>query len=309
MIISASRRTDIPAFHSQWFLNRIREGYVVVDHHPGSGRLYRVPLTPDLVDCIVFRSKNPAPMVGKIDALSDYRLCFNITMNCYGHEMEANVPGLQERIETFRKLSAMTGARQMVWRYDPILISPKYDMDYHRRVFGYLCHELQGLAYKAMIGFIIHHPFVARRIDPFGVKRKETADVLAIAELFSGIARKYDTPLETCAEITDLDRFGIRHGACVERDHMEKIVGCIFGKVREKYLRPHCNCMESIDIGYYSTCANGCLYCYATPEAAHMNIDPRSPILAPGFDLSTFPDENIVDVKCQTFKTGQMSLW
>lgn len=217
MIVSASRRTDIPAFHTEWFLNRIREGYCIVTHHAASGIYQRVPLTTDVVDCIVFRSKNPAPMLGRLDALRGYNYLFNITMNPYGREMEIHVPRIEERIETFKKLSRTIDPLRMIWRYDPVFLSPKYDLDFHRRAFEYLCRELQGWSYKCMIGFIIHHPFVARRIDPLSVRRRETEDIRTVGRLFGETARRYGHRIETCAEATDLEEFGSATGPASKR--------------------------------------------------------------------------------------------
>lgn len=309
MIISASRRTDIPAFHTEWFLNRLREGYCVVTHHTASGVYHRVPLTPDVVDYIVFRSKNPTPMLGRLDELRDYNYLFNITMNPYGREMESRVPRLEERIETFKQLSRQIGPQRMIWRYDPVFLSPKYDLDFHRRAFEYLCRELQEWSYKCMIGFIIHHPFVAKRIDSLAVKQRETEDVRTIGRMFGEIARRYGHCIETCAEATDLAEFGIGHGACVERQQVEQIVGYKFGKVKEGCLRPHCNCMESVDIGHYSTCNNRCLYCYATPERPNMVIDPRSPSLDPLFVSRKNGLEQIFDLKAESHRAAQMELF
>lgn len=309
MIISASRRTDIPAFHSEWFLNRLREGYAIVNHNSVSEKLYRVLLTPDVVDCIVFRTKNPAPMLDRLDELRDYDYLFNITMNPYGRELEANVTRIQERVETYKLLADKIGPLRMIWRYDPVMLTPKYDIDFHRRAFEYLCRELSPYSYKCMIGFIIHHGFVAKRIDALAVKRRDVGDMKAIGQMMGEIAAKYGQRIETCATEVDLDEFGITHGACVERRQIEEIVGCRFDRVKEKYLRPHCNCMESVDVGHYSTCDNGCLYCYATPKRVSLDIDPKSPSLDPGFDITKVPAKSIVDMKCRSFRDGQMSLF
>ncbi|MCD8103097.1 MAG: DUF1848 domain-containing protein [Alistipes sp.] len=308
MIISASRRTDIPAFHSLWFINRIRAGYAIVSHHHNSERYYRVPLSPDVVDCIVFRSKNPAPMLVHLDTLDGYNYLFNITLNPYGPEMETCLPPLKERVAVFRELSDRIGPLRMVWRYDPVMISPSYDMDFHRRAFTYLCRELQGHAFKCMTGFIIHHSFVAKRIDSMNISRRSTGTVQRVGELFADIASRYGVPLETCAEETSLDRFGIRHGACVDRGQLERVCGYPFDRVREKYLRPHCNCMESVDIGHYSTCGNGCLYCYATPTVPDMRSDPDSPSLDPDFPSRRGQTE-IVDFKAASHRSLQPELF
>lgn len=142
MIISASRRTDIPAYHAEWFVNRLRDGFSIVKHSAKSGVYHRVPLTPDVVDCIVFRTKNPAPIFPYLDELQNYHYMFNITMNPYGREMEANLSQLQDRLRWYKKLAHKIGPLRMVWRYDPVMITPKYDMDFHCSAFGYLCQEL-----------------------------------------------------------------------------------------------------------------------------------------------------------------------
>ncbi len=309
MIISASRRTDIPAFHSDWFINRLKEGFCIVRHSVRSNKLHKVPLRPEIVDCIAFRTKNPAPMMDRLHSLEDYKYFFNITMNPYGREMETNVPRLQDRVEIFKELSARIGPLRMVWRYDPVMLSAKYDMDFHRRAFTYLCGELKGRAYKCMIGFIIHHPFVAKRIDPLSVERRTVEGIRRIGEMFAGIAKNYGVPLETCAEAVDLDEFGIRHGACLERRQIEQICGYPFVKVKERYLRPNCNCMESVDIGHYSTCDNGCVYCYATPEAPNMEIDPSSPSMDPKFGLRTPGKFEIVESEFLSHKNLQGELF
>ena len=130
-----------------------------------------------------------------------------------------------------------------------------------------------------------------------------------MGRLFGEIARRYGHRIETCAEATDLEEFGIGHGACVERQQIEEIVGYRFGKVKESYLRPHCNCMESVDIGHYSTCDNGCLYCYATPERPDMRTDPASPSLDPLFDTRKIDPERIIDLKAASHRAAQMTLF
>jgi hypothetical protein len=313
MIISASRRTDIPAFHSEWLFSRLREGYSIVTHHAGSGTFYRVPLTPDVVDCIVFRTKNPAPMLPRLDELRDYNYLLNTTMNPYERKMETNLPRLQERVETYKRLASEVGSLRMVWRYDPVMLSPKYDLDFHRRAFEYLCRELAPYSYKCMIGFIIHHPFVAKRIDPLGIVRKSDEDVRSVGRVFGETAAPHGQKIETCAEAVPLDEFDIARGACVEREQIEKIVGYRFDKVRENYLRPHCRCMESIDIGHYSTCGNGCAYCYATSHKVNLGGNPLSPSLDPWFDThltaGKISPEKILVPECRSFRPAQMGLW
>lgn len=283
MIISASRRTDIPAFYSEWFFNRLKEGYVIVGNPYNNGDLSRIPLTPDVVDCIAFRTKNPIPMLDRLDALDGYDYYFQFTINPYEKDIEQNVPSIDERLEAFRVLSQRIGAERMIWRYDPVLISQKYSIEFHAAAFDSLARRLAEITDRCLLGFIIHYPFIAKRMAGLQVQNKEMENTLRIAESFSRSASRYGLRIETCAESADLEHFGIGHGACIDREHIERIVGHKFGKVKESYLRKHCGCMESVDIGCYSTCLNGCLYCYATINKPRLNCDISSPSLDPNF--------------------------
>ena len=126
MIISASRRTDIPTFYSKWFVNRIREGFFLVRNPMNFYQVSRVPLTPDVVDCIVFWTKNPIPMLDKLDELKEYQYYFQFTLTGYGHDIEAGLPDKKEAlIPAFQRLSDMIGPERVIWRYDPIVVTGK----------------------------------------------------------------------------------------------------------------------------------------------------------------------------------------
>ena len=116
MIISVSRRTDIPSFYSEWFLNRIREKFVLVPNPFNPKQVSRVSLTPDVVDCIVFWTKNPAPMLDKLDQLENFKYYLKLKINTYGKEIEANLPSLDKRIDTFKSLSDRIGKEKVIWR-------------------------------------------------------------------------------------------------------------------------------------------------------------------------------------------------
>jgi len=131
MIISASRRTDIPSRYSEWFFNRIKEKYVYVRNPMNIRQISAINLDPELVDCIVFWSKNPKPMIDKLQLIKDYKYYFQFTLNPYEPDVEAGLPPKPEIIETFKKLSDITGPQKVIWRYDPILINSKYNTVYH----------------------------------------------------------------------------------------------------------------------------------------------------------------------------------
>ena len=126
MIISASRRTDIPAFYAEWFFNRIKEGYVLVRNPMNYHQVSKISLSPAVVDGIVFWTKNPLPMMTRLDELREYPYYFQFTLTPYGKEMEPGLPSKKAvLIPVFRELSRKLGPDRLVWRYDPILLNPR----------------------------------------------------------------------------------------------------------------------------------------------------------------------------------------
>ena len=142
MIISASRRTDIPAFFSEWIINRLKEQYAYVRNPMNIHQVSKINLSPDVVDCIVFWSKNPKPIINKLNALKDYMYYFQFTLNAYDKDFEENLPTLSTRIDTFQTLSNYIGKERVIWRYDPIIINEKYSIDWHIERFKYLTEQL-----------------------------------------------------------------------------------------------------------------------------------------------------------------------
>lgn len=157
MIVSASRRTDIPAFYSDWFLNRIKTGFLIAPNPYNPKMLGRIPLTPDVVDCIVFWTKNPRPMLEKLDALAGFKYYFQYTINPYERDIEGNLPPLEKRLETFIELSEKIGREKVIWRYDPILVNKRYGVEFHREAFAKTAEALGGHAELCMLGFIDHY--------------------------------------------------------------------------------------------------------------------------------------------------------
>ncbi len=142
MIISASRRTDIPAFFSEWMINRLKEQTAYVRNPVNFHQISKINLSPKVVDCIVFWSKNPGPMLPKLPALKDYMYYFQFTLNPYGEDLEANLPSLPARIDTFQTLSRYLGKERVLWRYDPIIVNEKYTTNWHIETFRRLTEQL-----------------------------------------------------------------------------------------------------------------------------------------------------------------------
>jgi hypothetical protein len=307
MIISASRRTDIPAFYSEWFLGRLQEGYALIPNPRNSDRLSRVELSPDNVDCIVFWTKNPIPMLGKLEQLDKmgYRYYVQFTLTPYDKTVESNLPSKTDLIQAFIELSERTDTKRAVWRYDPVMIDEKHSVKWHIKQFSEMCGKLNAYTERCIISFI----------DPYksiGDKFRAITDgeILAIASGFSEVARQNEITLFTCAEVIDLFSYGIMHGSCIDENLIEQIIGNSVKAKIDTNQRAACRCIESVDIGAYDTCPNGCAYCYATSSlktvlqhmAAH---DPKAPM------LTGYPGGNeiITDRTALSQKVNQISLF
>lgn len=263
MIISASRRTDIPAFYSEWFFGRLKEGYAEVKN-PFNSALKKVSMKPEDVDCLVFWTKNPKPMLERLEELKEYEYYFQFTLNSYGKDIEKNVPSKHgELIDTFKMLSEKAGKKRLVWRYDPILVTEKYTVEYHTEWFGKLSRKLKGAFDTCVISFIDSYAKTKKRFRENGIRELTEAEIFRIAEAFSAIAEENGFKINTCAESADLSRFGIGHSSCIDKKRIEALTGKSLDTKKDKYQRKECGCCESTDIGAYNTCIHNCIYCYA----------------------------------------------
>ncbi|MBU1105700.1 MAG: DUF1848 domain-containing protein [Candidatus Riflebacteria bacterium] len=288
MIVSASRRTDIPAFYHEWFFNRLAAGFALTRNPMNPAQVSRVALTPEEVDCFVFWSKNPRTFMQKLDLLRDYKFYFQFTLTPYGPELEPGLPPKNDLIETFRALSAHIGAEKVVWRYDPIVLTAQHDLHYHTERFEWLCSQLAGSTRRCVISFYDHYNFITRNLNGIQILPADSSTISALARRFAEIASSYRLIIETCAEKEDLEEFGIEHGRCIDDRLIRNICGHNLQLKKDRGQRPLCGCVKSVDIGAYSTCLHGCRYCYAARrrvsatqiKAGH---DPSLPILeSPG---------------------------
>lgn len=146
MILSVSRRTDIPNYYSEWFFNRIKEGFVYVRNPMNVHQVSRIDITPEMVDCIVFWTKNPEPMLERLDELALYNYYFQFTLTGYGTDIECNVPNKKEKIiPIFQKLSEKIGRQKVIWRYDPIIFNEKYTPEYHLKAFEQIAAKTERI--------------------------------------------------------------------------------------------------------------------------------------------------------------------
>lgn len=303
MILSVSRRTDIPAFYSEWFINRIKGGFVYVRNPFNFNQISKINISPENVDCIVFWSKNPKPLIDKLHILDDlnYKYYFQFTITPYNKDLEKNLANKREIINTFIELSRLIGKNKVILRYDPILINDKYNIDYHVKAFDKLCMSLHNYTERIIFSFLDDYNKVKRNMDDLNIREITEHDMKLIAYKFKEIADKYGILIETCAEKIDLDELGINHGKCIDGDLIESFIGYrIKNKNKLDGNRQYCGCMKCIDIGQYDSCIHNCLYCYANvnKDKAIRNYerhDPNLPILFGEYDIEQVKDRKDVE--------------
>lgn len=285
MIISASRRTDIPAFYSGWFFNRIKEGYVLVRNPFNPKMISKISLDPAVIDCIVFWTKNPGPMLEKLELLKEYKYYFQFTLNPYGQELEQHLPSPGKRIELFKHLAHKIGQDKVIWRYDPVLTNSKYTVGFHQEKFAEIADKLKGYTNKCMLGFIDHYKHILTVAHKYNILPLSQEEIEKMAVSFKETADQVSIELDTCTTKVNLSHLGIPAGLCVDHRLIEKITGYPILAKKDKNQRNICNCIESIDIGTYESCLNGCIYCYAIQgnyQTARYNSEkhnPASPLL------------------------------
>ena len=299
MIISASRRTDIPTYYSEWFMNRIREGYALARNPMNAHQVSRISLSPEVVDGIVFWTKNPAPMLDKLPQLKDYMYYFQFTLNAYEQDVEADVPLKHKYIvPTFQRLSEMIGPERVVWRYDPILVSDKYTFDYHVKYFELLAKKLASYTQKCTISFLDMYVKTERNVAGLNIQPLTLELQDAMAKSLAEIAHSYGLELETCAEGIELEKYGIKHAHCIDGELFAKLLGCPLKVGKDKNQRKECGCVDSVDIGAYNTCRNGCRYCYANFNAKMVqNNQQRHNPLSPLLLGELQPDDKVTERK------------
>jgi hypothetical protein len=309
MIISAGMRTDIPAFFSDWFYNRIREGFVCVRNPYYPEQVTRYLLNPDVVDCIHFCTKNPQPMEARLDEIVQFRQYWSVTITPYGRDIEPQVPDKAKVIASFQRISSKVGARAMSWRYDPIFITDKYNVEFHIQSFEKMAAQLSGYTEQCVISFIDLYT-KTRRNFPLA-KKVSQADQLMLGKAFAEIGQKYQIKIHSCCEGSTLAPFGIDTSGCLTQSVLEHALGeSLVIPKNKKSQRPECNCLLGSDIGAYNTCAHGCLYCYANFNQAlvHENLAQHDP-LSPFLIGNARPNDILKKAKQESYIDSQLSLF
>lgn len=268
MIISISRRTDIPAFYADWLFHRFAEGFALARNPMNPNHTRRISLLPEDVDGIVFWTKNPAPMMPRLNELAQYRYYFQFTLTGYGPEIEPAFADKTALVDTFRRLSDAIGSERVQWRYDPILINPSYSLERHAELFGRLAHKLEGCTKRCTISFIDDYKNTAANAGALQLAPMGSDMKTGIAAMLAPIVGERGMAMMTCAEDIDLAALGIGHGRCVDARLFNSLWGMNLKTGKDRNQRPACGCAPSVDIGMYNTCPGGCLYCYANYNPA-----------------------------------------
>ena len=286
MIISASRRTDIPAFYSDWLMQRLRQGYVLVRNSFNPLQVSRVSLDPQMVDCIVFWTKNPAPLLKKLPEIEriGHRFVVQFTLNAYDRTLEQHVPPLHERLVTFRQLADRIGPDRVLWRFDPIIFTPSHGPDAVLRSFAQLASQLRSSTRQCTISFLSLYAKCRRNMANIALLEPADEEKRRFVDQLSTLARENCISLKACCDPFLHETCGIEAGRCIDGALIADITGFPLAIPKDKGQRPGCGCAVSIDIGTYDTCPHGCRYCYANASQQRVAIkreehDPDGPML------------------------------
>ena len=293
MILNVSGRTDIVAFYTEWFMNRYKEGYLDV-RNPFNKKLVSRIYFSD-VDLIMFCTKNPIPIIDKIKEINK-PILFHITLTPYNKDIEPNVIDKTKIIESIKELTKIIGIDNIYVRYDPIIISDKYNIDYHIKAFSKLCSLLNGYAKRIIISFLDEYKNVKENRNILKYKTLTDNDYKLIGKNFSKIALNNGMTVQTCFEDRNLVEYGLIKGECLSHELAYKLTGKSYKSWTARKERK-CNCVQMVDIGVYNSCKHFCKYCYANYNEKEVinnykNHNPNSSLL-----IGELENDDIIKVR------------
>lgn len=300
MIISASRRTDIPAFYSDWFINQIKDGSFL-SKNPYNNNIYKKEVSPDTVDAIAFWTRNAKKMNkdGHFDYLKDegYNFYFQYTVTGYNKFLESNTLHPLKAIDNINELADKFGADKIIWRFDPMFTSTHSDINELIRLHTKISSLLHPDISENVISFLDDYKKVGRNLKAEGISFNDilnnSSELHELLTALSENSTKYNRKISTCAENLDLSSYNIKKGKCIDPDYLNRVFNLNLGRAKDQGQRKECGCIKSFDVGVYDTCVHGCKYCYATQNntIANMNYkkhDPNNKFIIPDsrFDMS-----------------------
>ena len=308
MIINTGSRTDIPDFYSAWFLRRVREGFVMVRNPYNPRQVTRYSLDPGVVDALVFCTKNPAPMLPRLEELTAFSKYWHVTITPYDKDVEPNVPEKRLVLDSFRNLSRAVGKERVCWRYDPVFLSETYTLEFHQEAFARMAAYLEGYTEQAVFSFIDLYEKTKMNFPEVRQVPKEAQHQLARS--FAETCRAHGITLRSCLESPELSRYGIDTGGCLTRPVIEGAIGRRLEVPGHIPARTGCDCLLGSDIGVYNTCGHLCRYCYANYDERAVKAgmrahDPNSPFLIG----NAMPGDVVREAVQRSWISGQMSLF
>ncbi len=291
VIVSVSRRTDIPAFYSDWFMRRLRAGFCTVPNPFNPNQISRVSLNPEDVDAIVFWTRDPKPMLPHLAELDGmgYRYYFLYTLMDNPRTIDPGAPSAEAAVETFLRLSGRIGPERVIWRYDPIFLTTVTGPDFHRETHRRIASSLRGHAARCVVSIAHDYRKLKKRMGELAGKGitplAPTGEILSpLMRSLAECAARCGMEIRSCSSEYDLEDFGILPGRCVDGELIAKLFGVECKSGKDPRQRERCGCAPSKDIGMYDSCLFGCRYCYATSsfERARANYrrhNPESPSL------------------------------
>lgn len=262
MILSVSKRTDIPAFYAEWFMYNLRLGAFQVRNPYFPKQVSEYRFTKDVVDAIVFWTKNPQPLFRFLEELKrDYNCLYMISLNDYPESIEANLPALTRRIHDFQELSMRTKPGSVIWRYDPIIFTDAIGVQEHIRSFTLIAKALSGHTKRCIISIVDEVSKAGVGLRSIMHRNPKESELNILIQALKIIAEQYGITLQGCAE-EQLEKYGLPSGACIDQAYLNDLFKLNLDVTRSNE-RKGCHCIKAIDIGAYDTCLNGCAYCYA----------------------------------------------
>lgn len=302
-------RTDMIQYYSQWLENRFNEGFLYTRNPAYPTTVQKIILDHEHIDAIVFTSKNYEPGLKLIEKLDkEFPCLYHYTITAYGKDIEPGVPSIMKSGETLFKLSDIVGPEKIFWRYDPVLLTEKYTLDYHKDIFGFLCEILNDRINRCIYSYVNLYEKTKRHMPELEAWTDEKK--IEVAKVLGKTATEHGVKVQTCNCNLDLTEYGVGKSGCVTKELFNTILGLNLKDKKPNGTLGCTHCYPIVNIGEYNTCMNKCKYCYAssdfdTCEKNYAKHNPNSPYLIG----NGTPVDQIVERKPQTALTAELNLF
>lgn len=269
LVISASRRTDIPAFYAKWFIDKVRKGFCKVANPYNPSQIKEVSLKPEDVAAVVFWTRHAGPVRPFLGELNEMGLnyYFLYTITGYPRSFEPGLPSLEECIDDLLALGDSIGPEKVIWRYDPVFISAELNVDFHIRNFRRLAYRLSAGTKNVVITFVKRYRHIAAELETTGYEHPSFHERRALEERFQTIASQAGIEIKRCGKRDSLAN--VSEGKCIDEALLRDLFGLELSAAKDPGQPEECRCIRSVDIGRYGSCMHRCIYCYASRSFSH----------------------------------------